>query len=130
MATSEVNKMESLIEQVKNTVNSELERSAEQYGRYNNSDHESYAVILEELDKAKANIELLERHFKEFWESVKSNALDSEKQELLWIIYGDALLAACEFVQVAAMVIKAEHTIVRRSQLSIEEIIGAENDWK
>lgn len=71
----ENNKNFSLAENIKKLVTDEYDNSIAKFGAANNSHHESYAIILEELDEAKCSTKLFETYFGWFWESVKEKAI-------------------------------------------------------
>lgn len=102
--------MKKLYGEVNALARKEFERAALDYGAMNNSSHESYAVLKEEADEAHdetINVSIL---VDRYWESVKTN--DTEKQaEYLKEVYMHSLLAACEYIQTAAMAHKAILTI-------------------
>ena len=49
--------MEKLIQEANELVEREYGRAGDRYGLTNHSDHESYAIILEELQEAKAEVD-------------------------------------------------------------------------
>ena len=103
--------MVELIQSVAKTVAEEQLRAEKQYGKYNASSHESYAIIKEELDEAADDLTALSESMSKFWSSIKNNSvveqisstIDAEK---------NATQAAAELVQVAAMCRKARKTIM------------------
>ena len=64
------------------------------------SQHEGYAVILEEIEEARAQINALEQHFGYAWDTIKHDASAKERVEMCKRF---AVWAACELIQVAAM---------------------------
>ena len=64
------------------------------------SQHEGYAVILEEIEEARAQINALEQHFGYAWDTIKH---DSNAKERVEMCKHFAVWAACELIQVAAM---------------------------
>ena len=64
------------------------------------SQHEGYAVILEEFEEAGERIEKLERCLEYAWEKIKK---DFDAKEQIELCEGFAAWAACELIQVAAM---------------------------
>ena len=72
------------------------------------SSHEGYAVILEEIDEAKTDLEMLDVFAAALWEGVKSDTYTTE--ELLKRFRNRAIHAAGELIQVAAMVEKYKHS--------------------
>lgn len=99
--------MEKLMEEVKECVEHEYSRASDAYGPTNHSDHESYAIILEEFQEAKTELMYCSHDLDKLWEFIKSDLRDSEKRGVLRTIQYHALLAACEFIQVAATAYKA-----------------------
>ena len=64
------------------------------------SQHEGYAVIREEIEEARAQINALEQHFGCAWDTIKH---DSNAKERIEMCKHFAVWAACELIQVAAM---------------------------
>ena len=110
--------MEKLIAEVTDLVEREYGRAGAKFGLTNHSDHESYAIILEELEEAKADVESFELQMEGFWQQVKNNADDNEKYACLLRMYHRALFGACEMIQVAAMAKKAALTVCDRAALA------------
>lgn len=98
--------MKELKKAVKVLMNEEYERAAERFGESFHSPHEAYAVILEEKEEAGLDIERLQARIRWFWINVKRDDTEFQK-EALKDIEKDALNAACECIQVAAMAYKA-----------------------
>lgn len=107
--------MNALINEVKTNIGAEYIRASQQFGPTNNSDHESYSIILEELQEALDNSHQCSVDLEEFWQFTKDKkGSDEDKLSSLDSLWTNALLAACEFIQVAAMAHKAEETIKER----------------
>lgn len=106
--------MENLIKDVSELVDAEYNRASQQYGRFHSGDHESIAVLAEEAEEANEEMQKVMEHLEQFWELVKQDAADQNKQILLKHIYTDAVLVACEAIQVAAMAFKGVATIKNR----------------
>ena len=106
--------MENLMEEVKECVEHEYSRASDNYGPTNHSDHESCAIILEEFEEARSELNALSGELDSFWQAVKANDDNDAKQVLLKVIYMRAMLGACELIQVAAMAHKAMVTIQSR----------------
>ena len=107
--------MDKLIEDVRGLVDQEYSRAAAKFGATNNSDHESYAVLLEELEEAQAEVADVHFQLQHFWELTKANDSDLCKYSRLLELERRALLAACELIQVTAMAKKASTTVwIRR----------------
>lgn len=64
------------------------------------SQREGYAVILEEIEEARAPINALEQHFGYAWDIIKH---DSNAKERIEMCKHFAVWADCELIQVAAM---------------------------
>lgn len=107
--------MEQLVKEIAESVEREYGRAAAKFGCLNNSDHESYAVIKEELEEAQEEFEYASRHFTCFWDMVKLNGDDKVKLCTLKRLQHCAELAAAEMVQVAAMAKKAAITVCDRN---------------
>lgn len=103
--------MDKLISEVKELVEKEYGRASAKFGPTNNSDHESYAILLEEREEAQAECEAVDELLKHFWSQVKRNASDDDKLKVCNKLETYAMLAACELIQVAAMAKKAAMTV-------------------
>ena len=102
--------MKKLYDEIITLVKNEYGRAAQCYGATNHSSHESYAVLKEEMEEARAECISTELHVDKYWTAVKGD--DYEKQRgHLREVYIHSLLAACEFVQTAAMAHKALATM-------------------
>lgn len=108
--------MEKLMEEVKECVEHEYSRASDNYGPTNHSDHESYAIILEEFQEAETELTHCSHDLCLLWEFIKADLEDSEKRYKLRSIQHHALLAACECIQVAAMAYKALLTSESREE--------------
>ena len=64
------------------------------------SQHEGYAVILEEIEETRDPISAMELHFGYAWDTIKH---DSNAKERIEMCKRFAVWAACELIQVAAM---------------------------
>lgn len=106
--------MTKLMFEVNDLIEREYGRAGAHFGLTNHSDHESYAIILEEIQEAKADIESFDMQMAMFWEQVKSNDDDHSKYACLIRMQSKALLGACELIQVAAMAKKAALTVCDR----------------
>lgn len=67
------------------------------------SSHEAYAVIFEELDETREELEMVEYSLDKFWTEVKENASSEVKNKRLTRIYENAVKLAVEAIQTAAM---------------------------
>lgn len=84
----------------------EYQRAAAKFAPKNNSPHESFAVLLEEVSEMKTEQAIIDKMMDEFWEAVMSNS-DEDQNWALQEIKKRAILSACESIQVAAMAHKA-----------------------
>ena len=92
-----MNAVESDVEKL---VQKELESANQRFPMFR-SNHEGSAVILEEIEEVKEEMELLERQFDVLWENVKlERGLLKPISEAM---YSCAIRLACEAIQVAAM---------------------------
>ena len=77
------------------------------------SPHEGYAVTLEEVEEAQEAMETVKSSMKVLWDRVKGVEiacfLDNETTPMA--IYNQAIDAACEMVQAAAMLMKYEMSV-------------------
>ena len=106
--------MNELIEEVKDLEKFEYQRATAKFGFTNYSDHESYAVLLEERQEAETECKGVDLALSIFWEKCKTNAPDTDKLDICRILETRAILAACEMIQVAAMAAKAANTVRQR----------------
>lgn len=67
------------------------------------SSHEAYAVIFEEFDEAREELETVEYSLDKFWTEVKENESPEVKNKRLTRIYENAVKLAVEAIQTAAM---------------------------
>ena len=93
--------MKELVEKVKVLVAEELKNANKKFPMFS-SMHEGYAVIKEELEESKHELNCIELDLCEAWGNIKENRRNSTLQciESLKI---DALNLAAEAIQVAAM---------------------------
>lgn len=109
--------MQKLIEDVGRLVEEEYGRAGAKFGLTNNSDHESYAVLLEEVEETESELEAFREDMKQLWQLIKCDDTDWSKHRVLHHMRRKALLAACECIQVAAMCKKADITVCNRGAL-------------
>lgn len=67
------------------------------------SSHEAYAVIFEEFDEAREELEMVEYSLDKFWTEVKENESPEVKNKRLTRIYENAVKLAVEAIQTAAI---------------------------
>lgn len=121
--------MQKLIQEVKELVEKEYGRAGVAFGLTNHSDHESFAVMMEEFDEAGVEFDGFSKGMGSFWAMVKEDASDDIKYEQLKKMELTALLAACEMIQVSAMAKKAAITVCDRGAVSefTQEVNNGEN---
>ena len=108
--------MKKLIEEVSELVLKEYVRASQQHGPVNHSGHESYAILKEECEEARTECISTEMHLDRYWKSIKED--DYKYQvECLSAIHHKSILAACEFIQTAAMATKALETIRQNQEI-------------
>ena len=107
--------MDKLLAEVKELEEKEYGRASAKFGCTNNSDHESYAVLLEEVEEADYEVSQVSVQLNQFWQLTKHNDDDISKYSRLLEMERRALLAACELIQVAAMAKKAAITVGDRN---------------
>lgn len=92
--------MQELIDKVQELVAFELERANTIHPPKFNSMHEAYAVMLEEVEEMSEAVNAVLGDMKELWAQVRTD--DLVCQQCLEL-HGDAVRAAAEMIQVAAM---------------------------
>lgn len=80
----------------------ELEAALNKFG-LNNSNHESFAVLREEIDEAHAELESIEYLSARIWQLTKENASPEALREVYTNAYDTAINLAVEAAQCAAM---------------------------
>ena len=98
-----------LVKEVEAATLAELNRANEKFPLFN-SKHEGYAVVLEELEEAKEAMKEVELSIGVLWDGVRGKEIACFLVEDTkpMAIYHQAVDAACEMVQVAAMLLKYE----------------------
>lgn len=115
--------MTKLVNEVEELVECEYGRAGAQHGLIHHSDHEAYAILLEELEEAKDEVRFCESALTRFWDQIKRNVKSEDsKLNSLNLVYNNAILGACELIQVAAMAKKAAITVCDRN--AVKEFKG------
>ena len=97
----------------------ERESVSEMLGAINASDHESYAIILEQLERADKQRLMFTLDLEAFWAHVKTDTVDTdvnvpEKYDVLQVLYERAICAANYWIGAAAQIKRANETIRAR----------------
>lgn len=95
-------------ESIEQAVAYELQNIVKNYGAVYASEHEGYAVLLEEVEEANSEMIFVKGILEKFWESIKCNKVN---KELLYFAKKHALSLAEEAVQVCAVCERFEATI-------------------
>ena len=93
--------MNAIENQVRELVKVELDAANERFPQFH-SQHEGYAVILEEVDELRTETGETDEFLCFLWSAIKANDLEETKRYIL-NIKRSAINAACEAIQVAAM---------------------------
>ena len=80
-------------------VDKELAEANERFPQFH-SQHEGYAVILEEVDELGDEVDAIEGHMRDQWSNIRAN---EASLYAIKSIESRAVRAACEAIQVAAM---------------------------
>ena len=91
--------MNAIENQVRELVAVELSAANERFPQFH-SQHEGYAVIQEEVEETREQLEAVDRYLNYLWETVKQDCPAREQAEYIKMF---AINAACEAIQVAAM---------------------------
>ena len=108
--------MQKLMKEVNAAAKNEYHRAAAKYGLLHFVDHQSIAVLAEEVEEARDELAKVIGHTQEFWNLVKSDAPDEDKLQAVKQIEHCAKFLACEAIQVVAMAYKAKQTIKHRGE--------------
>lgn len=88
-------------EDIVKLVDKELEAATERFGLHH-SWHEKYAVTLEEFHELKEEVTQANYYLESVWYGIRNNITDYP-EEHIHRVYENAVKAACEAIQVAAM---------------------------
>ena len=91
-----------MTEKVKELVDLELKSANEKFPPFH-SEHEGYAVILEEVEELECEIELIHRDLRVMWQYIKNGDIAGVLPHTVENVSKFAIYAACEAIQVAAM---------------------------
>lgn len=100
--------MEQMREQVRPLVEKALQDARAKHGRTFASWHEAYGVLSEEVMEVRQELRMLETAMDDLMNSIHGHD-DVGIQQDLSVIFRHAELAACEAIQVAAVVAKAKN---------------------
>ena len=103
-------------ESINQAVAYELQNIVKNYGATYASEHEGYAVLLEEVEESKECLQSVEKILNELWKSVRKNVY---ADDTLWMIKQAAINMAQEAVQVAAVCERYEATIKDKHKVHI-----------
>lgn len=87
---------------INEAVTLEIVNACKTYGAVYNSNHEAYAVLLEEVEETEKNLDYIKNRLSMFWDEVKQNN-DNEVKSNARIIALDAVELAMEACQIAAV---------------------------
>ena len=96
--------MKKLVDAVKLMVRDELEEANKEFPMFR-STHEGYAIILEEVQEAKVEMDMVVYNIDAAWELIKANQISTNMVKL---VKTRAILLAAESIQIAAMCAKFE----------------------
>ena len=117
--------MDKLKKEVQELAMAELQRANARFPLFA-SDHEAYAVTLEEVEEAREELQDLESQMKEFWDDVRGkDNLPFPSYESPMDIYRTAIKLACEAIQAAAMLMKCEESRNAREDAKARQERGA-----
>lgn len=105
---------EEIIAGISELVNQERELGDKKHFKITHSDHESYAVILEEYEEVKEELQDFTDFMADFWKTVRN---DNKEPEKLWALKD--MSKSCynliyEAIQLAGVVEKAADSICER----------------
>lgn len=104
--------MKILKTEIEAAAQAELDRANVSFPLFN-SKHEGYAVIMEEVEEAQEAMESVTSAMAVMWDEVRGKEVAYFLKENIkpTQIYKDAINAACEMVQVAAMLLKYDMSL-------------------
>ena len=110
--------MQELVDAVTKLVTEEYDRAAQKFGDYHTSEHQAFAVALEELEEAQTELQTATDVLGGWWDLVKSKDADN-KAKLITIgqLQVNAILGACELIQLAAMAHKAAISLIHDTEV-------------
>lgn len=94
--------MDAVKQKIYELTETELKAANEKFPLFASS-HEAYAVIEEELEETRDELENLECKVNRFWYNVKGNSSEESKNKCLTQIYERSVALAVEAIQTAAM---------------------------
>lgn len=97
-----IESMDAIKQKIYELTEMELKAANEKFPLFASS-HEAYAVIFEEFDEAREELEMVEYSLDKFWTEVKENESQEIKNKRLTRIYENAVKLAVEAIQTAAM---------------------------
>lgn len=89
-------------QKINEAVSLEIVNAVKTYGADYNSNHEAYAVLLEEVEEAEKVLDYIKNHVAMIWDAVKVDN-DNEVKSNSRIIASDAVDLAKESCQIAAV---------------------------
>ena len=97
-----IESMDEIKQKIYELTEMELKAANEKFPLFASS-HEAYAVIFEEFDEAREELEMVEYSLDKFWTEVKENESQEVKNKRLTRIYENAVKLAVEAIQTAAI---------------------------
>lgn len=109
--------MQELVDAVTKLVTEEYDRAAKKFGEYHTSEHQAFAVALEELEEAQEEVQTATDVLGGWWQLVRSKDADM-KSKLITIsqLQVNAILGACELIQLGAMAHKAAISLIHDTE--------------
>ena len=100
---------------IEEAIKEELKSANEKFGDTFVSSHEAYAVLLEEIEEAKEDIEIINGRKDVYWYAVKNGNKEMQANELEEI-RKLAVNLASEAIQVAAMAVKVLNSLEQKKE--------------